>query len=104
MSGPLSAFCPQFPQDFLVTVHATLRRKTAPFQLVQRCRLVLVLHDNPHLSQEEAGRRVGLSGRQVLRWRQRWTAGQFSLDDAPGRGRKAAFSPPGSGRGQGRCL
>ena len=93
MSGPLSAFCPLFPPDFLAAVQATLRRKTAPYQLVPRCRLVLLLHDHPHLGQEEAGLRVGLSGRQVLRWRQRWAAGDFSVDDAPGRGRKAAFSP-----------
>ena len=104
MSGPLSAFCPQFPEDFLVAIHATLRRKTAPQQLVPRCRLVLLLYENPHLGQEEAGRQVGLSGRQVLRWRQRWAAGDFSVDDAPGRGRKAAFSPLGPGRGQGHRL
>jgi Homeodomain-like domain len=104
MCGPLSAFCPRFPEDFLVGVHAILRRKTASYQLVQRCRLVLLLHENPYLGQEEAGRQVGLSGRQVLRWRQRWSAGDFSLDDTPGRGRKAAFSPPGTGRGQGHRL
>ena len=96
LSGPLSAFCPQFPDDFLVAVRATLRRKTAPYQLVQRCQLVLLLHENPHLAQQEAGRHVGLSGRQVLRWRQRWAAGAFSVDDSPGRGRKAVFSPPWS--------
>ena len=104
MAGPLSAFCPLFPEDFLVQGHAILRRKTAPQHLVQRCRLVLLLHENPHLCQEEAGRRVGLSGRQVLRWRQRWAAGDFSVADIPGRGRKAAFSPPGPGRGQGHRL
>ena len=104
MSGPLPAFCPQFPEEFLATVQATLRRKAAPQQLVPRCRLVLLLHENPYLGQEEAGRQVGLSGRQVLRWRRRWAAGEFSIDDAPGRGRKAAFSPPGTGRGQGHRL
>jgi hypothetical protein len=104
MSGPLSALCPAFPDDFLAEVRATLRRKTAPQQAVQRCRLVLGLHENPHLPQQEAGRRVGLSGRQVLRWRQRWAAGDFSVTDIPGRGRKATFSPPGPGGGQGRCL
>ena len=93
MPGPLSAFCPAFPEEFLVTARTTLRQKTAPHQLVQRSRLVLLLHENPHLAQETAGRQVGLSGRQVLRWRQRWAAGDFSLDDIPGRGCKAAFSP-----------
>jgi len=104
VSGPLSVFCPQFPEDFLETVRATSRRKTAPHHLVQRCRLVLLQHENPHLGQEEAGCRIGLSGRQVLRWRQRWAAGDFSVDDSPGRGRKATFSPPGTGRGQGHRL
>ena len=104
MSGPLSAFCPQFPEDFLAAVRATLRRKTAPYQLVQRCRLVLLLQETPHLAQQEAGRLVGLSGRQVLRWRQRWAARDFSVDDATGRGRKAAFSPRGASRGQGHRL
>ena len=104
MSGPRSAFCPRFPEDFVVDAQVTVRRKTAPQQLVQRCRLVLLLHDNPHLGQEEAGRQVGLSGRQVLRWRQRWAAGDFSVADIAGRGRKAAFSPLGAGRGQSHRL
>jgi hypothetical protein len=104
MSGPLSACCPRFPDGFLAQARATLRRKTAPQQAVQRCRLVLLLQENPHLSQQETGRRVGLSGRQVLRWRQRWSAGDFSVADSPGRGRKAAFSPPGPGAGQGHRL
>jgi hypothetical protein len=63
-----------------------------------------LLHENPHLGQDEAGHRVGLSGRQVLRWRQRWAAGDFSVVDTLGRGRKAAFSPPGAGCGQGHRL
>jgi hypothetical protein len=104
MAGPQSAFRPQFPDDFLGEARAVVRQKTAPHQSVQRCRLALLLHENPELGQEEAGRQVGLSGRQVLRWRQRWTAGDFSVADTPGRGRKAAFSPSRSSRGQSHCL
>jgi hypothetical protein len=104
MPGPLSAFCPAFPADFLAEARATPRRKTAPQRAAQRCRLALWLHQNPHTTHEEAGRRVGLSGRQVLRWRQRWAAGDFSVADTPGRGRKATFSPPGPGGGQGHRL
>ena len=104
MPGPLSAFCPAFPADFLAEARATLRRKTAPQQAVQRCRLALLLYENPHLPHEEAGRRVGLSGRQVLRWRQRWAADDFSVADTPGRGRKDTFSPPGPGGSQSGCL
>jgi hypothetical protein len=104
MPGPLSAFCPTFPDDFLAEARATLRRKTAPQQAALRCRLALLLHESPHLPQQEAGRRVGLSGRQVLRWRQRWAAGDFSVADAPGRGRTPRFSPPRPSGGQGRRL
>jgi hypothetical protein len=104
MSGPLSAFCPQFPDDFLAETRAILRQKTAPQHFVQRSRLVHLLHENPHLAQDEAGRQVGLSGRQVLRWRQRWAAGNFSVADTLGRGRKAAFSPSGASAGQGHRL
>ena len=45
------------------------------------------------MANEEAGRIVGLSARQVQRWRSRWAAGDFSVDDRAGRGRKADFSP-----------
>jgi hypothetical protein len=104
MPGPLSASWPQFPDDFLAQARATLRRKTAPQQSAQRCRLVLLLHANPRLAHQEAGHRVGLSGRQVLRWRRRWAAGDSSGADAPGRGRQAVFPPPGPGGGPGQRL
>jgi hypothetical protein len=42
-----------------------VRRRTVAVQTVQRFRLVLVLHQQPSLSNEEAGRIVGLSARQV---------------------------------------
>src|SRR5262249_57148531 len=37
-------------------------------------------------------------------WRRRWAAGDFALEDEAGRGRKATFSPPRSGRRQGHRL
>ena len=76
------------------------RRKTVSHQLVQRSQLVLLLHRDPCLEDEEAGRRVGLSGRQVRRWRRRGATGEGSLLDLPGRGRKAGFSPFGSRLGE----
>ena len=99
MSGPYPLSCPAFPDDFLQRARWEVRCRTAPYQAVQRSQLALLLHDNPSLAHDEAGRRVGLSGRQVRRWRQRWAAGNFSLADAPGRGCQAGFSPPGSRRG-----
>jgi hypothetical protein len=104
MPGPASFYCPRFSEAFLQMVRDTLRRKTAPHCLVQRARLALLLQDSPHLTHEQAGDVVGMSGRQVRRWRQRWAAGDFSLADLSGRGRKVRFSPLGQGGRQGHRL
>jgi hypothetical protein len=81
-----------------------VRRKTAFHRSVQRSQLVLLVHEHPDWNQERLGRHVGLSGRQVHRWRKRWAAGDFSLEDGAGRGRKADFSPSGSRTDQGLGL
>jgi hypothetical protein len=60
---------------------------------VQRFRLVLLLQEQPDIVNDSAGEQVGFSARQVQRWRRRWTAGDFSIDDLAGRGRKPIFSP-----------
>jgi transposase len=92
MPGPVPALC-TFPEDFVQEAVATVRRRTATVQTVQRFRLVLLLHEQPSLTNDEAASVVGLSARQVQRWRSRWAAGDFSIDDRSGRGRKPAFSP-----------
>jgi hypothetical protein len=101
MAGPTPIFCPTFPKGFLEEVRAEVRRKTAFQRSAQRSQLALLVHEHPDWDQEQLGRRVGLSGRQVHRWRKRWAAGDFSLEDVAGRGRKADFSPSGSCPGQG---
>ncbi len=95
MPGPRPVFCPVFPDDFLQEALSAVRRRTVPYQTVQRYRLVLLLSENPHLSHEKAGEYVGLSGRQVRRWRKRWASGDFSIADVQRRGRKSCFSPSG---------
>jgi Homeodomain-like domain len=95
MPGPSPALC-TFPADFVQEALDTVSRRTVAVQTVQRFRLVLLLHEQPTLRNDEAGEAVGLSARQVQRWRSRWAAGDFSIDDLSGRGRKAAFSPSGS--------
>jgi hypothetical protein len=92
MPGPRPVAC-SFPETFVQDALLTVRQRTAPVQTVQRFRLALLLHDTPKLSNDEAGEIVGLSARQVQRWRSRWTRGDYSIDDLAGRGRKAAFSP-----------
>jgi len=81
-----------------------VRRKTASHRSVQRSELLLLVHAHPDWDQEQLGRHVGLSGRQVHRWRKRWAAGNFSLEDVAGRGRKADFSPSRSCFDQGAGL
>ncbi len=104
MSGPTLTFCPVFPEGFLREARIEVRRKTAPYQSVQRYQLALLLHQEPYVPHEEAGQRVGLSGCQVRRWRKRWATGDFSVADASGRGRKPVFSPAGPRAGQGGGL
>jgi hypothetical protein len=94
MPGPVPARC-NFPADFVQDAHDTVRRRTVALQVVQRCRLVLLFQEQPNLRNEQAAVAVGLSPRQVQRWRSRWASGDFSIDDLPGRGRKPDFSPSG---------
>ena len=96
MPGPVPARC-NFPDGFVQDARDTVRRRTATVQVVQRYRLVLLLHGRPNLRNEDAAEAVGLSLRQVQRWRGRWASGDFSIDDRPGRGRKPLFSPARSG-------
>jgi len=104
MPGLFPTFCPTFSEELLQRARDTVGRKTAPHRAVQRSRLALLLHAEPHVGHAEAGRRVGLSGSQVRRWRKRWAAGDLALADSSGRGRKAAFSPAGPRAGQSRGL
>lgn len=98
MPGPKPAPC-NFSEDFLQDARQTVRRRTVAMQDVQRCRLVLLLYEQPDTSSAKAGEMIGLSCRQVQRWRSRWAGGDFSIEDFEGRGRKASFPPsrPGSG-------
>jgi hypothetical protein len=94
MPGPAPLHCPCFPAEFLAQAQQLVRRRTAPAHLRQRARLALLLHQDPRLSTIEAGTRVELHPNSVRLWRRRWAEGHFALEDEPGRGRKAFFSPP----------
>jgi len=95
MPGPRPAPC-TFPDDFVQVALDTVRRRTVAVQVVQRFRLALLLHEQPEMTNDQAAKEVGLSARQVQRWRSRWAAGDFSIEDQAGRGRKPVFSPSGS--------
>jgi hypothetical protein len=94
MPGPSPAPC-TFPDDFVQVALDTVRRRTVAVQIAQRFRLALLLHEQPNMKNDKAAKEVGLSARQVQRWRSRWAAG-FSIEDRAGRGRKPVFSPSGS--------
>ena len=95
MPGPSPVPC-TFPDDFVQVALDKVRRRTVPVQVVQRFRLVLLLDEQPDMNNDKAAKEVGLSARQVQRWRSRWADGDFSIEDQPGRGRKPVFSPSGS--------
>jgi Homeodomain-like domain-containing protein len=104
MRGPLPSYRPVFPSTFLEEAEQLVRRRTVPYQLRQRAALALLLSQQPLVSNIEAAQQVQLPPCSVQRWRRRWAQGDFALDDKPGRGRKADFSPSGPCAGQGGCL
>src|SRR5262245_63317074 len=95
MRGPLPSCRPEFPPTFLEQAEKIAGQRTVPYQLRQRAALVLLLSQQPLVSNSEAAQCVQLHPRSVRRWRYRWVMGDFALDDKPGRGRKADFSPYG---------
>ncbi len=104
MCGPLPSYRPEFPSTFLEQAEQIARQRTVPYQLRQRAALVLLLSHQPLVSNSEAAQRVQLHPRSVRRWRHRWVQGDFALEDKPGRGRNADFSPSGPRLGQGGRL
>ncbi|MEE8291202.1 MAG: hypothetical protein V3R80_06980 [Candidatus Tectomicrobia bacterium] len=101
MRGPLPSHRPVFPSTFLEEAEKIARQRTVSYQLRQRATLVLLLSHQPLVSNIEAAKEVELHACSVQRWRRRWAQGDFSLEDQPGRGRKADFSPSGACAGQG---
>ena len=104
MRGPLPSYRPEFPSTFLEQAEKIAQQRTVQYQLRQQATLVLLLHQHLFVSNLEAAERVQLHLRSVQRWRRRWSTGDFSLEDEPGRGRKAAFFPLGPCPGQGGRL
>ena len=104
MRGPFPSSRPEFPPPFLEQAATIAGQRTVSYQWRQRAALVLLVSQQPLVSSSEAAQRVQLQPRSVRRWRHRWATGDFSLDDKPGRGRKANFSPSGPRAGQGGRL
>lgn len=103
MASPQPTPC-SFSEEFLQVARRVVRQRTAAVQTVQRFRLALLLHEQPTFSNAMAAEVIGFSSRQVQRWRRRWSMGDCSVADREGRGRKAVFSPGGSGHRKGHRL
>jgi hypothetical protein len=104
MPGPAPNFQPTFPSEFVSEAEEVVCQRTAAYRRWQRAMLVLLLHEDPKMSNVDAGAAIGLSDQAVRMWRRRWDSGDFSLEDKPGRGRKPGFSPLGTVVGESNCL
>jgi len=104
MRGPQPTYQLTFSPEFLAEAQQAVRQRKVSAGRRQRAALVCLLHAEPGLSHGQAAARVGLQTISVRRWRRRWASGDFSLEDRAGRGRKAAFSPLGTGCGPGHRL
>ena len=94
MPGPAPHYLPTFPEEFLAEARRLTAARTAASHLRQRARLVLLLHEDPTLSNVQAAALVDLHPNSIRLWRRRWAGGQFHFQDESGRGRKPVFSPP----------
>jgi transposase len=94
MPGPLPHYRPTFSVEFLAEARRLVAARTVSAHLRQRACLVLLLYEQPALSNAAAAARLDLHPNCIRRWRQRWAGGELTLQDAPGRGRKPIFSPP----------
>lgn len=104
MAGPAPTYQPTFTEAHLAACRALLRRHSAPQAQVYRAKLALLLHEQPALDNEAAGRALGKHANWVRYWRRVWVREGFRLSDKPGRGAKPALPPPGGGDGQGARL
>lgn len=92
----LPTFRPCFPPEFVEHAQRVVGQRKVERRLWQRAILVLLLHEDPTISNTAAGCEVGLSDQWVRKWRRRWDRGDFSLDDQPRTGRPPGFSPHGT--------
>ena len=65
MRGPLPSYRPVFPSTFLEQAAKIAWQRTVPYQMRQRAALVLLLSQQPLVSNIEAAQRVQLHPRSV---------------------------------------
>ena len=104
LPGPAPTHRPVFTPAQLADRERLVRQHNAPQPQAARARLPLLLRAAPALDHATAARRLGKHPNGVRGWRRSWAAEGFRLADKPGRGRKPASPPAGSGDGQGARL
>lgn len=101
MPGPKPESQPTFSPEEIRRAEEIARKPSAPQKYAWRARLALELAKDPALSSPEAAQRVAVHEQTVRRWRQRWVAEGFSVEDKPRPGRPPSFSPSRQGARQG---
>lgn len=93
MPGLKPIYRPKFTSAQVSEAERIAKKRSEFFSVVQRAKLVLLLHERPDLENPIAARQLGRHENWVRYWRKRWVTEGFSLTDKGGRGRKPAFSP-----------
>jgi hypothetical protein len=104
MPGPSPLYRPKFSRSQLAEARELVRKRRVPHALVRRAQLVLLLAEEPTISNPEAGEQLGIHENTVRYWRQRWATEGFVLEDRPRPGRPPKFSPSGDCGDQGDRL
>ena len=100
MRGRKPQYHPTFLPEEIERARELLRRSSAPYAQVRRAKLVVLLFEEPRISNVEAARRIDAHEQFVHKWREIWTMGDFRLEDLPRPGRPPAFPPSGRCDGQ----
>lgn len=100
MPGPSPLYRPLFKVEQLAQAKRIANQHQAPYAVVQRAQLVLLLQAQPEQDNSSLAKALGQHPNWVYKWRKRWANAGFSLLDQTGRGRKPTFSPAGENHRQ----
>lgn len=92
MPGPKPIYRPTFTPKQVQEARSIVKKHTAPFNMVKRAQLVLLLHEAPDIENTVAARQLGRHENWVRYWRKRWVTDDFSLVDKPRSGRPPTYS------------
>lgn len=92
MPGLKPIYRPTFTPDQIVAAKRLSKKQAAPFAVVQRAKLILLLAQQPDIENPVAARRLGRHENWVRVWRKRWVVSGFSLEDQPRTGRPRIYT------------